>query len=470
MNHYKTLVAAGFAGLSALLAACSFVLDAEVGKGIGEPCSSASDCNGEGAICEAGKCSAPCQSDGDCPLPSRCITQRCQKPLKAAFFYDGQVSNATTGFALTHEKGRQDAVSRLPWLSTITSESNTTDSIGAELDRALTAEDADVLVVTTTRFRSQALEKAVANPGRKFLLFNTNQPSANQGGYFARYYQAWYLAGVAAAQATELTTSKQIGFLGALPTPEVVAQFNAFLLGARSVNPQQTVEIVWANSFVPSEDVQKKMVDYLVEGGNEILVNRMGARNEVFFKHLLTKKSATGGLVYGIGLDNPDVCKFAQNICIGAPYWNWGPLYTRLLESIQQGSWQPSFVLDSIQVDPSNSTVHFALNTDGIGALSSIKEPLARKVGDLIAGGMDNTFLGPICPSQADQRNGCVDAGARVTDEEILSMCWFAEGAVQRKDSEASTGELVPARVPDGTLVWPPKVIDPNALDKPSCQ
>jgi hypothetical protein len=41
---------------------------------------------------------------------------------------------------------------------------------------------------------------------------------------------------------------------------------------------------------------------------------------------------------------------------------------------------------------------------------------------------------------------------------------------VQRSDIEDPKSALVAARVPDGSLVWPPKVIDPSALDKPSCR
>lgn len=520
MKSTKTLVKAGLLALSGLLFDCSLVLDTELGKGLGEPCSSSSDCNGDGATCAEGVCTIACKATLDCPAPStceagqcrvvpgasigapceaasvcgsglceggvctavcsedaqcnggsRCIDQRCQLPLKAAFFFDGSVSNATYGFALTHEQGRQQAVSKLKWLSTDRSESNTTDTIGQELDRAI-SEGSEVLVVTTSRFSAQAKEKAAANPGKKFLLFNSTETSANVGGYFGRYYQAWYLAGVASARASALTTTKQIGFLGALAVPEVVAQLNAFTLGVRSVEPGLTVEVVWANSFVPSDAVETKMVDYLVEGGNEIVVNRMGAKNQLFLEHTASKKSATGGLIYAVGLDNQDVCKFAPSICIGAPYWNWGPLYTRLLDAIHKGTWAPSFELDSIQVDPTSSTVHFELNTGGIPALQSIKEPLAKTVAGLVGSdGVDNTFKGPLCPSQGDQRpEGCVAAEGRVTDEEILSMCWFVEGVVQRSDIEDPKSALVAARVPDGSLVWPPKVIDPSALDKPSCR
>jgi hypothetical protein len=269
----------------------------------------------------------------------------------------------------------------------------------------------------------------------------------------------------------QLTTSKKIGFLGAMAIPEVISQFNAFVLGVRSVEPTFSVEIVWANSFVPTDDVEKKMVDYLVAGGNELLVNRMGALNETFLTYAATKQSATGGPIYTIALDNQDACKFAPSTCIGAPYWNWGPLYTRLLDSMHNGTWKPSFVFDSIQADPTSSTLQFALNTAGIPALQSIKEPLAGTIGTLVnADGSDNTFKGPICPSQPDQRDGCVAGGARVSDDEINAMCWMVEGAVQRSDKEDPTSELVAARVPDGTVVWPPLYVDPMALDKPSCK
>jgi len=515
-NFFKKL---GALTLSGLLFSCSLALDTKIGKGVGETCASASECNGSGATCEDGKCSVSCSASSDCPAPStcqaglcklgaglsigarcaaaadcasgqceagtctatcdsdakctggsRCVEQRCQLPLKAAFLFDGVVSNATFGFALTHELGRKYAVDKLKWLTTDRSESNTTDTIGPEIDRVLT-EGADVVVVTTSRFGAQAREKAAAHPDKKFLLFNNTEITANTGGYFGRYHQAWFVAGVAAARASSLTTSKKIGFIGALAVPEVISQFNAFVLGVRSVEPTLTVEVVWANTFVPTIDVEKKLIDYLVEGGNEIIVNRMGAVNETFVTYTASKRSATDGPIYSIPLDNEDACKFAPASCIGGPYWNWGPLYTRTLEAIHNGTWQPEFIFDSIQSDPTNSTIQFSLNTAGIPGLQSIKEPLAKTVASLVAtDGSDNTFKGPICPSQADQRDGCVADGDRVSDAEITSMCWMVDGAVQRTDKENPKSDLVPARVPDGTVVWPPLYVDPTALDKPSCK
>ena len=55
-----------------------------------------------------------------------------------------------------------------------------------------------------------------------------------------------YLSGMIAA---EMSPTGKLGYVGAYNTPEVVRGINAFALGARAVNPDATVTVVWTNTW-----------------------------------------------------------------------------------------------------------------------------------------------------------------------------------------------------------------------------
>lgn len=499
------------------LSSCSVVIDGDVGSGIGAACEATTDCQGTDAVCDAtktctmpcaaaedcpegatcagafcraagpgalgdacesgadcasslctgGLCVAECQSTPDCPGGSTCIEGACQLTLVAGFVFDNQVSSATEGFALSHEVGRKGAAAALPWLSTIRSESNTNDTVSASID-GLVSEGADVVVVTTNRFATQATEKAVANPDVQFLGFAAASSGTNFTGYDVRYHQAWFVAGYVAGRFQE---EGKIGFLGAVPNAQVIRQLNAFTLGALSANPKTRVEVVWANNFVPSDDVARKLVDYLVAGGNEVIVNRLGKGTAVSY---VSQLAAGGQPLYSMGLDNETACDLGPTSCLGAPYYNWSPLYVRVLDSIHRRTFDPaSRIIDSILVDAAQSTFHFALSSQ-IPGLDGLKPDIVEQVGDLVGDdGEDRTFAGGFCVTDPAQRPGkpeCSAPGVIVDDAELASMCWLVKGVVQPSDPEDPESPLVDARAPDGTVLWPPNSVDPDSLTKPACK
>jgi len=510
------VLASMLAGVASL-ASCSLVIDASVGNGIGAACEAASDCQGNNAVCDQqktctlpcgapadcptgslcvdsfcrtagqgalgdacataadcstaecleGLCVSPCSTTPDCPGGAVCVEGACQLEMVAGFIFDNQVSNATEGFALAHELGRQEAVQNLPWLKTLSSESNDNDTVSASIEKLL-GEGADVMVVTTNRFATEAEEKAKANPDTQFLTFSVPSNSGNYVGYDVRYHQAWFLAGYVAAR---FDPDGKIGFVGAVPFPEVMRQLNAFAVGALTANPAARVEIVWANSFVPSDDIAKKLVDYLIAGGNRVIVNRLGTGTTVKYVADLHDQ---GQNLYSIGINNPNACDSGPTSCLGSPYFNWGPLYTRVLDSIHRHTFDPTQLIDDpILVDPDESTFHFALNSK-IAGLDGLKPDIVLRIGDLVGpNGEDQTFAGGFCVTDAAQRPGkpaCSPKGTIVDDAELASMCWLAKGIVQPQDPEDPTSPLVDAPAPDGSILWPPKSVDPSSLTKPSCQ
>ncbi|MEA2379312.1 MAG: basic rane protein [Thermoleophilaceae bacterium] len=92
-------------------------------------------------------------------------------------------------------------------------------------------------------------------------------PPPNTTGHWFKFWQSFYLYGVAAGM---LTKSDTLGYVASFEQPYETAQANAYLLGCRSVNPQCKVNVVFINSF---NDAPKTVeaAQTLVNGGADVL-------------------------------------------------------------------------------------------------------------------------------------------------------------------------------------------------------
>src|SRR6202167_6678522 len=68
----------------------------------------------------------------------------------------------------------------------------------------------------------------------------------NLGSYFGYLNQAHYVDGVAAGLST---TSNKLGFVGAEPISSVLSNINSIMLGAKSTNPNSTVQVIFTGDW-----------------------------------------------------------------------------------------------------------------------------------------------------------------------------------------------------------------------------
>ncbi len=109
------------------------------------------------------------------------------------------------------------------------------------------------------------LAAAQAHPNVEFChatgYYASGAGLTNFHNYFAEIYQARYLAGIAAGLKTK---SNQLGYVGAFPFAEVISGFTGFYLGAKSVNPDVTMKVMYTGSWNdPTKEAQvaKALID-----------------------------------------------------------------------------------------------------------------------------------------------------------------------------------------------------------------
>ena len=230
---------------------------------------------------------------------------------------------------------------------------------------------------------------------------------ANMSTYAGRYYEAQYLAGIAAAMKTE---SNQIGYVTTFPIPEVVRQVNSFTLGARSVNPDVTVSVKWTSSWYDPA-TEKAAATELINSGCDII--------SAYCDTLNPQMTAQENNCFAIGCSSPGY-ETIPKAYLTAPMVDWAAYYTMDVASILDGTWTGE-----------NRWLGMA---DGIVVLDTLSENCAEGTEEavdtakkaIIDGSLD-VWAGEIKDNEGNVK---VAEGKTLSDEELLALDWFVEGVI----------------------------------------
>lgn len=99
-------------------------------------------------------------------------------------------------------------------------------------------------------FDPHMLKMAVKYPKIQFRhcggLWTKGKHPDNTGSYFGYIDECQYLSGIAAGHASK---TGKLGFVAAKPIPQVLRNINAFTLGAKSVNPAATTQVIFTGDW-----------------------------------------------------------------------------------------------------------------------------------------------------------------------------------------------------------------------------
>jgi len=167
-----------------------------------------------------------------------------EETLKVAFVYVGPKNDG--GWTQAHDEGRLYLEQQLSYVETAYTENVPEGAPCEKVVRDYCNEGYDVIFTTSFGFMDPTLNVTADYPDVVFEHCSGFKTAENMGTYFGRMYQPDYLAGLVAG---EMTQSNYIGFVAPFSTPEVVREINAFTIGAREVNPDVEVHVIWTNSW-----------------------------------------------------------------------------------------------------------------------------------------------------------------------------------------------------------------------------
>ena len=320
---------------------------------------------------------------------------------RVAFVYIGPPGDG--GWTYQHDEGRK-YMEEILGIKADTVE-NVPEGTDAERVIADLATNHDVVFTTSFGYMDPTVNVAAKNPKVVFLNATGYKSTENLGTYTGKNWEASYLAGIAAGSVTKKNV---LGYVGAYPIPEVVANINAFTLGAQSVNPKVKVLVVWSNTwFDPS--IEKQAANSLLDKGADVLLAYQDSPASV----LAAKER---GLFAG-GNDS-DMNRYAPDTYLTNAVWNWGPYYTRVVTAVREGTWKSEQYVGSM----ADGLVNLA--PLGKNVPQSVKDAIA-KVHDSLEQGTFDPYTGPLTDQDGKVR---VPAGSVLPLNDILSINWFVKG------------------------------------------
>ncbi|MFI3114658.1 MAG: BMP family ABC transporter substrate-binding protein [Clostridia bacterium] len=232
----------------------------------------------------------------------------------------------------------------------------------------------------------------------------------NMSNYMGRIYEARYLSGIAAGLNT---TTNKIGFVAAMPIPEVIRGIDAFALGVKSVNPDATVEVKWINSWYDPTLEKSTAVD-LINSGCDVIAQHCDTTGPQI------AAEEAGASVLAVGY-NASTIEVAPTSYITAPLFHWGTFYTAEINSILDGtytaqSYYEGLVSGMVSLDAINEAV----------VVDGTKEAIETAKEAIMAGEL-YVFDGPIFDNQG---NEVYTEGESMTDADILSMTFFVDNVI----------------------------------------
>ncbi len=454
---------------------CSVIVNSSIdGKGLGARCASDVDCHAGTCDSLEKVCTTSCTNDAQCPAPSICaLTDKggsCALPLRVGVLHVG--GRADEGWTRTHFDGLATASKQLGYLRSFDGKPEadfeefvSPGGIRKAYD-SLRAKGANVIVATSFSHLPEIREIADLSPGVKFLVCSGNETKPNVGSYFGRMEDAWYVAGRMAAR--KATMRKRLGMIGSFITPEVVRHINAFTLGARSVDAAIVVEVKWIGFWFDVNDRKRERIltKQLIESGAEVIAHQGDTSTPVdeIDKH----PDGIAGKVSSIGNDNQYGCRAgltpsgtAYKSCLASVYWDWGPLYVRLLRELHNGTWVPGIVNEPIAPKANGSIVGIEINSEAASKVDGLSVDTDIKS---IVDGLQGPFRGP--HEHTGQRTET--GSGPLSDAELRTMCWFVKGVVQKATWDDPLSADVDAKVPDEANPPPPGVVlPPGAMSVP---
>lgn len=327
--------------------------------------------------------------------------------LTVGFIYIGPKTDG--GFSESHDRGRQAMEEHFGGkVKTLTAESVPEDKQAVE-SAAITMIDQGAKVIFGTSFGYMDTLEALATkyPDVKFLHFSGNKMNdTNFGNYFGAMEEPRYLAGMVAGM---MTKTNKIGYIAAFPYTELLIGINAFTLGARSVNPNAEVKVVYTNAWVDAAN-EKAAAEALLAQGCDVLEQHCDTTGPQI------AAEAAGAYAIGYNLDSRDA---APGAFLTAPLWNHEAYYIKAVQEIMDGTWKP----ESYYGTMADGYVSLAEMTDLVPAdvQAKVKEVEAK-----IVAGEFPIFVGPI---KDNKGNVVVPEGTTLDRAGIWSMDYLVEGA-----------------------------------------
>jgi basic membrane lipoprotein Med (substrate-binding protein (PBP1-ABC) superfamily) len=177
-------------------------------------------------------------------------------------------------------------------------------------------------------FAVEAAARKVAKdfPKIAFLMGSSGKPQAPNFSVFDNYIQEpAYLTGMIAGG---MTKTNKIGMVGGFPIPEVNRLMNAFMAGAKEVNPKVEFTVTFINSWFDPPKAKEAAFAMIDKGSDILYAERFGVSDAA---------KERGKLAIGNVINTQD--KYPDTV-VASAIWHMEPTIDRALKAVKEGKFK----------------------------------------------------------------------------------------------------------------------------------
>jgi simple sugar transport system substrate-binding protein len=339
--------------------------------------------------------------------------------LVVGFIYVGPKDDY--GYNQAHAEGAAAMAANVPGIRIVEEASVPETTAVAETMRSMIEIDGAKVLFPTSfgYFDPHILTLAAEFPEVQFFhaggLYQEGVHPPNVGSYFGFIDEAQYVAGVVAAH---MSPAGKLGFVAAKPIPQLLRNVNSFTLGARSVNPAATTQVIFTGDWsVPVKEAEA--TNSMADQGIEVITCHVDSPKVVM-------ETAEKRGVFSSGYHANQSTLAPKGYLTGAE-WDWSSIYTNLgkefmagktlmagdIPHILRGGLADSFC----KLSPYGPAVSAEAKAGGDAALAAIKS------GELVIyqGPLKTNTGGEVLPA---------DKALKIDDIELEKMDYFVEGVI----------------------------------------
>jgi basic membrane lipoprotein Med (substrate-binding protein (PBP1-ABC) superfamily) len=334
------------------------------------------------------------------------------------------------GWSQAHHEGGVYVEENLPDSRMIVFESlNPGDKPEATLEGVvddMVADGATLIFTTSDEFEEDTVGVAEKYPDVVFINISgddvlTGEAPSNLGNIMGRMEDMKAIAGCAAALQTE---TGQLGYVGPLINFETKRLAASAYLGARycsenyrGMNPDDLeFTVTWIGFWfnIPGVTLDPtEVTNNFLDSGADVILSGIDTTEGI---DVTGQRAAQGATVWSVPYDFEGACDNAPDICLGVPYFNWGPAYLETATSVGNGTWEQSWDWNPPYWEDLTDNTRTAVGwINGPGMPSEGQANLDEFIAGLASGEV-NVWEGPIFLQDGSEY---VAEGSVATDDQI---------------------------------------------------
>ncbi len=258
---------------------------------------------------------------------------------------------------------------------------------------AFSDEELDLIVMPGFLFEESLIEASANYPEQKYLIIDMVVVSDNVASAVFAENQGSFLAGVAAALKAQEAGQDTVGFIGGMDFG-LIQKFEAgFEAGVWAVDPEMTVLVDYAGSFVDAQ-IGQTLAAKQYDDGAYVIYHAAGGTGNGLIKEAKDRRSS-GQDVWAIGVDKD---QYADGIYEG----EMSAVLTSMMKRVDVAAY--NVAVDTLNGEfPGGEILVFDLTNDGVGLPEenpNLSDAIIEKVAEFKQMILDGELEAPEVPTR----------------------------------------------------------------------